>query len=411
MVSRTLLALVAFAVPLYVSAQEPCGTKISSYRDALRCAEEKSPDVQTAILELERAKAQVKSAAQWKNPELSAEFVHGSSGSERLSETELSLGIPIELGGKRSARASVAQGAVAEAEAALLEARAKARGTALLKLHRLRQALHELEVVEESISTFTKLVSQYGRRPKLSPEQEMSSAVFRMARSDYELKKAAVLDEIEALNTYLKVSLGTDVESLKKSLPVTPKEWPTLGSNLEIAQSPRLKAFEAQLESAKGELSLAQSESWPTLTVGPSLKLQSEAGRSEQLYGLNLSLPLPLFNMNGPGRAAAATGVQLAEKRKSLALLEQERRLDELSRTYRKSVEVLASTLSHQEIEKRHADIERLFLRGIVPSSLVIEAHRTFVELEQSRNEREMKALEALMAIYAITGEVPEVKL
>lgn len=409
MVFRTLLALVVIATTFSAGAQEPCGTKIQTYQEVLRCAEEKSPEVKTARLALERARAQVDAASQWKNPELAAESVYGSSESESISETELSLGFPLELGGKRPARAAFAQGGAAEAEAVLLEAQARVRGAALLKLHRLRQTLHELEVIEESIATFTKLLTQYGRRPKLSPEQELSRAVFRMARSDYELKKTAVLDEVESLDTYLKTNLGTDIESLKKGLPPTPKAWPDLGSELMVTGSPRLKTLAAELQTAQAELSLANSEAWPTLTIGPSLKLQSEAGRSERLYGLNLSFPLPLFNMNGPGRAAATTGVKLAEVRKNVALVEQQRLVEELSRTYKNSVEVLASTLSHQEIEKKHADIERLFLRGTVPSALVIEAHRTFVELEQSRNERELKALEALVGIYTLTGEIPEV--
>jgi cobalt-zinc-cadmium efflux system outer membrane protein len=402
------MALSVLAISFGTNAQEPCKLKISSYREVLRCAEERSPEVQTALLELERARIQIQVSTQWKNPEFGAESVYGSNHSDNISETELSLGVPIELGGKRSARRAVAEAHVAKAEATLLQARSKARGSALLKLHRLRQALHELEVVEESISTFSKLAERYRKRPKLSPEQAMSATVFRMTKSDYELKKMSISDETADLKTYLKVHLGADLESLKKDLPPSPKTWPVVDRKLDIALSPRVRSIQAQLESAQAELSLAQSESWPTLSIGPSLKIQNEAGISTQLYGVNLSFDLPIFNLNGPARAAAAKSVKIAETHKSFAHLKEEQLFEQLYQTYKSSIEALDATLSHREIEKKHTSVERLFLKGVVPSSLVIEAHRSFVELEQSRNEREMKALEALMALYAMNGKMPE---
>lgn len=409
MVLKTLLVLTALLRPDFSVAEERCQGQIASYQEAVRCAESRSPEVQKALLALERAKSQVSAAGQWRNPELSADSFHGTKASERSSETEISLGVPIELGGKISARTAVAEGGVAKAEAELFEARAKVRNTTLLKLHRLRQLIHEQEVIDESISTFSKLVSQYSKRLKLSPEQEMTVAVFRMSKSEYDLKKAETFDELLSLDSYLKVALGTSIEALKQNLPASPKSWPKIDPNATPANSPRVKLAQAEVATALAELTLAQSESWPTLTVGPSVKIQSEAGRSDQLYGFNLSFPLPVFNVNGPGRVAAAAGVKLAETGKSLALLEQEKLREELARTYQQSISVLASTLSHQEIEKKHHDIERLFLRGIVPSALVIEAHRTFVELEKSRNARELKALESLMTIYTFDGKTPEI--
>ena len=410
MALKAFLIILGFLLPNLATAEESCQDNASTYKEVIRCAESRSPDVRRAQLELEVAKQQVGAAGQWKNPEISAESFNGTVANERKIETDISLGIPVELGGKISARTAVAEGSVSKAEANLLEVRGKVRGSALLKLHRLRQLLHEQEVIEEAISTFSKLVSQYSGRLKLSPEQETTIAVFRMSKSDYDLKKTEVLEELASLDSYLKVFLGTSIEALSKSLPQSPKNWPKIDSAAGTANSPRVKLSQAELKIAEAELSLARSESWPTLTVGPSMKLQNEAGRANQLYGFNVSLPLPLFNANGSGRAAAAAGVKLAETSKNLAIVEQTRIREELSRTYQQSVSVLSTTLSHQEIEKKHSETERLFLRGIVPSSLVIEAHRTFVELEKSRNQRELKALEALMTIYIFDGKPLEIE-
>jgi len=408
MVLRTLFIMHLVLIPLRSFGLEDCQGKPTSYQDVLRCVEMKSPEVQKALIELDRANAQVKAAGQWRNPEFSADSLHGKLAGDSASETQISLGVPLELGNKISARVSVAESGVAKAEADLLAARSNIRSAAFIKLHRLRQLIHEQEVVEESISTFSKLVSQYSKRFKLSPDQEMSVAVFRMAKSEYELRKTDLLEEFANLDSFFKISLGIDANALARgSLPPPPKSWPKIDVSLTL-NSPRMRISAAEVQAAQAGLNLSKSEAWPTVIVGPSVRFQNEGARSDQLYGFNLSLPLPLFNTNGAGRAAAAAGVKVAETEVQLVRTEQEKLHQELVRVYEQSVAVLASTLSHQEVESKHSEVEKLFLKGIVPSSLVIEAHRTFVDLEKSRNEREIKALNALTSLYSLYGKILE---
>ena len=52
-----------------------------------------------------------------------------------------------------------------------------------------------------------------------------------------------------------------------------------------------------------------------------------------------------------------------------------------------------------------HKKIENLFLKGVVPSSLVIEAHRSLVDFEKARNDHELKAIGALFNIQIIDGQ------
>ena len=405
----------AFLILLLFSAEGNaallCEKKPNSYRELVQCAEESSPEVQRAKLHLERARAQVGAAAQWQNPELSADSYFLSSEGGSGSETEVSLGIPIELGGKIASRKEVATGALAQAEIALLSARAEAKKEITAKLHRLRQTKHELEVVEEAISTFQKLLAQFAKRPALAPEQKVSAAVFRMAMNEDEMEKAKLLEEHASLDSYLKVVVGLSADEVQNLLPKGPVSWPEVPSLVSIANSPKLKLIEAELKTAEAELGLARSEAWPTVMIGPSVKLEKEAGLRETTYGFNLSLPLPLFSFNGGAKASAGAGLRIAETQKTLAISEEERRREKLLRTYKSSVAALQSALSHPEMEKGHRDVERLFIRGTVPSSLVIEAHRTFVGLERARHEAELKALESLMEIYLLDGKLSEINL
>lgn len=391
-------------------AETKCASP-SSYRDLIACAEARSPEVQSAQLEVDRSKALIDAAGQWQNPELSAETYQGKVGGQNQSETDISLGVPIELGGKISARKDVARGGLGLAEAKLYEARARVRSQVLLKLHRLRQVIHEQEVADEAIRTFGKLIGQYAKRPGLSPEQQISFSVYQLSKSDYELKRSSAVEEILGLDAFFKLNLGIGTEQVRSVLPASPKSWPKIGPLENVRPSPQQQILQAELDTAKAELSLAKSEAWPTLTVGPSFKMQKESGQSNNLMGINVSLPLPLFNLNGGARAAAAAGVKLNETRRELGLREQVLRREELLKVYDQSVQSITESLSHEEIEKRHRDAERLFAKGVVPSALVIEAHRTSFELEKTRHEREIRALEALLDLHTIDGNILEVNL
>jgi outer membrane protein TolC len=393
-----------FSVMAY--AQSPCEGQ-ESFQQIVKCAEGRSPEVQSAILEMERAKANIGAATQWKNPEFAVESFHGKAGSQSRSETDVSLAVPVEPG-KIGARRKVAESSVRVAEAVVLDARASVRTEIMLKLHRLRQLIHEEEIIDESIATFSKLVSQYAKRPKLSPEQQLSSTVFRLSKSDYEMRKANLSEELAALDSFFKLRVGLGLQALKNAVPPAPTKWPSVGAESDISRSPKLAVLGAELEVANAEVSLASRESWPTLSVGPSVKLLNEGGTEDRLYGFNLSLPIPVFNANGAGRAAARAGASLSEKRKDLGRQSEQNRRAELVRIYTQSVSTLNSTQSHPEIEKRHHESERLFLQGLVPSALVIEAHRSFVDLEQSRHLRELRAIEALFNIFTLDGQLPE---
>lgn len=409
---RMLISILALSLYSQLSsAEKECASTPGNYQAVIACAESRSPEIQTAKSELEAAEKSVEAAGQWRNPELSAETFRGKVGGESRSETDISLGVPVELGGKISARKAVAQGGVSLAQARLFEARVKVRSEVLLKLHRLRQVIHEREIVDEAVNMFTKLVGRYSQRPGLSPEQQVSSSVFQLSKSEYELKRMANTDEQNSLDSYFKLNVGLSAEQVKALVPESPKKWPSFSASKNIQPSARQRLLQADADIAKAQYESAKSESWPTLTVGPSIKMVEESRTSDQLVGFNVSLPIPVFNVNGGGRSAAAANLRTSETRKQFGIREQELYREELLKVYEQSVKTLTTSLSHNEIEKRHENSEKLFIRGVVPSSLVIEAHRTSYELERTRHERELKALEALLGLYAIEGNMLEAGL
>lgn len=405
---KRLILVTVFTVTLNGKAWADACLSVKSVNDLLACAETRSPEVQGAQIELDRASSLIDAAAQWRNPELSVESFHGSLSGQSQRETDIALGVPLELGGKVSARKAVATGGLKNLEARLFATRAKIRLQLLLKLHRLRQLIHETQTADEAIRTFSTLIGQFSKRPGLSPEQQISSSVYQLSKSEYELKKTTLNEEFVGLDTFFKLNLQMTAEQIRFLLPSEPKNWPKVASPENLAASPVQLALQAELETANAELELASSEAWPTLTVGPSFKIQSEGGLNNNLLGMNVSLPLPVFNVNGGAKAAAAAGAKLSKIRKDQGLREQSLRREELQNVYEQTVGALALSLSHAKIEGLHRESERLIARGIVPSALIIEAHRTSFELEKTRHERELRAIEALFEINIIDGKILE---
>lgn len=386
--------------------------KITNYKEVISCAEQRSPDVLKAEGVLKTKAALVESAAQFLNPDLSIQSVSGTQDSDRKVETDVGLSFPIELGGKRSARKKVASVEEAKAQWDLYRAKSEVRKEVFVKLLRLKHIERELELVDESIDTFTKLVKQYESRPARSPEQEVSLTVFKIAQSEYNFKRTEYDQEVAALESYFQLTTGLSLATLKKAALPEITTWPNPpAKNDNLKASPLAAAYEFEVQSARGELDVEKGSSWPTLNVGPSVKFTKEAGREFQQWGFNLSMPLPVFNANGSGRAAAHAAVQSAEQRRDLSMkqLEADRKL--LTNTYSKAVLSLAQSPNGRVLEGKHKKIETMFLRGVVPSSLVIESHRSLVDFEKARNEHEVKALNALFSIQLIDGETVGVAL
>jgi cobalt-zinc-cadmium efflux system outer membrane protein len=402
-----MLVLFSLLAALAASAASSCGERAQALPELLLCAEKEAPVIKAAELGLEQAFKEEGARGQWRNPELSADSFHGSVGGADQSETNIALGIPLEFG-KVGARRSVGVSIRARAEAELYAAQAELRATLLLNLHRFRQARHELEVVEESIASFSKLVGQYGSRPRRSPEQETSAAVYRMAKSEYELKKAALADELAELDAFFLLNLGVRGPALNRLLPRSPSTWPAIGEAPALGSSPRARGLAAGVKNAEAELALARSEAWPTVSIGPSVRFQSQGSARGTLYGFNVGLALPVFNANGAGKQAAAAAFSTRAKGQDLGLAAEARARELAVGIYGRSTALLKTTLSHGEIERAHREIERLFSRGVVPSPLVIEAHRAYLELERARNERERKAIAALLEVYTIDGLIME---
>ncbi len=387
---------------------QPNACQPKGYEELLRCAIRQSSEMQIADQQLKAAGNLEGIARQWINPELEAESVQKNSDK---SETTAALLFNIRLGGKRGAAIQEAQGEFQKAQAERDLSSSQAKLDLILKLYRLNHLKHEIKIEEESVSTFSKIIGQYRGKAALSPEQEVSLAVFRMATSDHQLNLVKLKSEKEKLLQELSSSTSLSKELILSNLPDHKVNWPEISSKAQIESSPHARFAAGELLSAKGQKEKADAEAWPDLKVGPAIKIQKDGGASENFYGLSLSMPLPVFSLNGAGRTYGSQKLVGAEMNHSLTSRKVSGLREQLAEKYRATVSILKASITDKSAEEKHERIERHFFRGLVSSSLVIEAHRQLIELEEKRNESERDALEALGAILIIDNQFSEVIL
>lgn len=380
----------------------------ASYVELVRCAESKSSEIQISDQQLKSAQKLEDVARQWVNPELDADSV--AKGSER-SETNASLLFTLRLGGKRDALIGEAQSELERARAGRDLGVYQSRLELMLSLYRLSHLKGEIHLEEESVETFSKIVKQFQKRAALSPEQDVSLSVFKMALADHQLKLTKLKSDEEKLYQALTAVTGLSKSLLSKNLPPAKQAWPSVENTAPNDESPQVRVALADLKLARSQKQKAEGDSWPDLKIGPTMKAVKENGESTTFVGLGLSMPLPVFSQNGAGRAYSAQRLLEAEmsaaqtKRKSAATRA------ELVNRYNQTIQSLKSSLSLRIVNEKHEQLERQFFKGLVPSSLVIEAHRQLFDLEERRNASELEAIEALGRILILDNKFNEVIL
>jgi cobalt-zinc-cadmium efflux system outer membrane protein len=338
--------------------------------------------------------------SKWSNPEFDLDSIHGNG----KSETEVSITQTIDIGGKRNALVNLAKAQLNETALDVTDSKREAISEAYQKLHRLRQFHIEGDILIETEEAITKSISQLRNRSVLSPEQDVSQSVYRMALSDIKLKKIELFEEIHSIENYFFVSAGLKPEQLKILVSNLTLKLPDV-SETPNGSSPNVLKAMAQTDIALAELEEARSEGFPTLKLGPVIKREKEGDETENSFGVRVSFDLPIFNTNSSNKANANSNLLRAQKLVKLTEMEDTRERELAIRVYKKSVEGLNEIPSLTELKKIHQKTNVLEKRGLISSSLLIESLRQRLELVKGRHTMELKALGSLLNIYKIDGK------
>lgn len=396
---QSLLVLgVLFINEAYAQTIPACNA--TSAKEIIKCSVINDPEASRAKLTSESFETLPAKFNQLSNPEIDIDSLHGSG----KSETELSITQSFDIGGKKSATAKVAQAQKEEAFIDYNLVKLNVLSNSYLKLQRLRQIEVEKSTLSEISQAINKSLVQLRNRSALSPEQQVSQSVYKMALSDLRIKETELFEEEQIIEQYFSISTGQSLAKLKSVLPDLPI-FPDVSDQIEVTNSPVVLKAMSFSKTASFELEEAQSEPWPALKIGPVFKREKEGDEVENSFGVKLTMDLPIFNLNSASKAHATSN--LIRWQKIVQKTHQEESSQRLSvvKVYRKSIETLKQIPTLQELQKIHQISDNLEKRGLISSALLIESLRQRMEIIRGRHALELKAVESLLSVYKIDGK------
>ncbi len=405
-----LFLMMLFSVNAFAENTNICGAVVSA-NEVLNCVKTNSPEIQSLNLERESMLSGSKAARRWLNPQITNQSLFDTTAS---SKYEVQLGVlqTLEFGAKRAYKRNLAESLEKKADASFQIGVGEELIATGADLVRFNQVNAEIESVNEAVKTFNQLVGQFANRPRLSPEQEVSVAVYRLSKGDFLIKRNSLDREKQEILIRFKSKLDlaeSDLlritQSIKINLPsVKVSEFPE-------ESSPEMRRIESEVASSISDLSLARSDLFSELQVGPMAQFDADGATKRQMIGFQFNLPIPVWNQNGYAISAAAQKLKAMEIRSVVEKKAVREEWTRLHQNYEQFKTLLENVPSTNELESRHRKVEGQIYRGLVNSALVVESHRSLIDLQKSRHEAEVAALKTLWQIFLIQGKVSEIRL
>jgi len=314
-------ALLAAATCASVVQAQPQGdaqivpaAKVFTLEEAIAAAGGAAPASEAAVAAVEAAVAGQRLAGLRPNPvvQIQVENIAGSGPYRGLRSAETTIGpaIPIELGGKRSARVAVARAQLtrAEIQQAITAAEVRLQVTqlyieAVAAERRLATARDQARIANDALRAASIRV-QAGRASPL--ERQRADVAVTYAEANVE--RQARLAEASRINLVRRLGQpisGILDESVLDILPGANVFGPAV--SVDSSGTLALAAANADFTIAEAGVRLARANRVPDLNVGPAIRRLEATNDLAAVF--TVTIPIPVFN-NGRAAIAQATAQQ-----------------------------------------------------------------------------------------------------
>lgn len=366
-----------------------------------------NPELHSLEADVAAADGELVTAKTWENPQVTVTpGVYREPASGSFGHVGFQLNQTILFPGKRALLRAVAEKSVEGRALALVAFRTQ------LAIQ-VRRAFYELLAAREVVAL---------QQQRLTLAQSFTDAAkkkveggfapdFEQTKSEVELAAAQkALREAQAREAVARTTLN----SLAGRKPDSPLDLTgALGETVSVPDkaallsqalehNPSLKIQQAEVERTGLSLALTKKSRLPDFTVGPTVEYQEP----EQVYGIGISLPLPLWNSK-KGEVATAT----AEQKKALAELEQLQR--EILRDATTAWQNLAAakeslafyTSALRDKLKTSLDAAaQSYSQGQMPLLLYLETQRTYFDTQADYFDTLQKIFEARAELESAVG-------
>ncbi len=319
------VTLAAFVCAPVAQAQTSPPTEMSetlTLERALDLAFADSPGIGAADAGVRAAEAQRRTAGLRPNPSVSVEVENvvgsGIYSGTRGAEVTAGLSLPLEMGGKRSARIAVADTQTIRARLDIAVARADLRlrvtqayNDGVATERRVGVARDQLRIADEGMRAASVRV----RAGRASPLEEQRADVARInaraALAQAERNAALARDNLARLIGQVPSSLDTVWFDRVGSF------GPFMAASADGTLA--LALAEADVSTANAQVRLARSQRVPDLTLSAGARRLEATNDVAAVFGV--SVPFPLFNSGRANLDAARAQKDQAESLRRVALL------------------------------------------------------------------------------------------
>lgn len=327
MAARARLIITAFF--LYGTFALPTTAAPLTLEQAWQIAETTNPVLQSARANLAAAQGQLADTQGlfWNNPQLSAERARRGVPQDGLDnqhqrEWSTSLSQTIEIGGQHGYRRAAAEQELAALQLALQETQRQVRAEVEQRFVRVLALQLRIATEQETLKLVESAALVVKKRVTAGEDSRLDGNLAAVEAERGSNQLAALGEQL----TEARAALASALQMKPESLPEVAGELMpdaaryTLDQLLaSAANRPQLRAFEQREAAARNRLKLERASAYPDITVGVSSGREGAATAREQLVGVSVSLPLPLFRRNASGIGKATSELTQAQIERQIA--------------------------------------------------------------------------------------------
>lgn len=302
------------------SASRPAADTVrpsTSLRNLIELAQARSPAVRAAELRVASARAELRQAGVYPNPELSvdAENIAGSGPYRGARSLETTVGVSqlLEVNGARTARVSGAQAGLEVAERELDVARLEAVRDVTVAYAAFVAATRNAEVERERVRLAGEVVRATQARMTAGRDPLVELRRAEVAQATARIAVARAEREVEAARRSLATTLGLPIVNAVPDNVWFEAIGPAPGpvGPLAPGASPDLARQQAEVARSRAALAAERANALPNPTVSAGVRQFQDSRDTAAVVGL--SLPIPILNRNRGAIERAGSDLARAE--------------------------------------------------------------------------------------------------
>ncbi len=414
---RSLLAALLAAPLCAVSAQAQsmspsAGDDVLTLDEALANAHAATPLTQAAEAGVWAAQAGRTVAALRPNPSVSVETENAlGTGSHRGfdgSDTTVAFALPVELGGKRSARIAVAEASERRAWIDLATAEADRRAAVTAAYVAAIASERRAMVADAQVAVTTENLRLARDRVMVganSPIDEQRAALEHIrATTEAETARRTATASRAMLAQYVGDGAGSALDQRWFDLAAGREQGPT--APVDVQGTLALAAAAADTASAEAELQLARSQRAPDVMLTAGTRRLEASNDQAMIFGV--SVPLPLFNGGKAAVTQAARERDRAEAQRRIALFEAEQKIAAAEADRDRAATAVRASEPALVAASEAARIARIgYAEGKFDQMVLLDAERMLLDTRRAAIDARAAYHDAAARLERLTTKLP----